>query len=293
MNNLFFGKLKSGTDINPSESDRMYSDWGLIGGQSNIAGRNDIAEIPEGYGIEYTNVKVWANGIIKNLDITNEAFSGSDKGGVYAWDTLLLKDLADYYGTTLKVAKWAIGGTNCGGKGSDYYLNNHEPFASWHPTVIGGLYNALYNKVKSIQQYEWINFRKIARFRFVLFDLKECDSDDLTWSQEYGYYADGQLQGNFVDFMTALRASTGNPNLPFICAQMMSSQIDPYRANTAACQLVIDNYDTNFYLLKMNENTAYYPLQDNWHYSHTGTRHVADGMFDIIVNNNLIANFRS
>lgn len=268
-----------------SPVDLPFVDYIVIGGQSNMDGRTSISSFDAKYHGPHSNVLVWTgNGLSQWLpDITTSP-------GRFAWDSIVLKDLADGLGVTLRVVKHTFGGTAIGKTvGADYVLDQN---GSWNIAVTGSHWHTLRERMRAVIRYERDVNKKQARFRALFWDQGESDGDVLSYSQNYVTYSKGTLAGNFVDLVTAVRTTAGNSTMSVAFAQKMSTQADGYSANVIAAQTLFDTYDANAYMLAMNSNTARYPLQDQWHYSPTGVINLAADMISLITANNLLANWK-
>lgn len=262
-------------------------DYIIVAGQSNMDGRTYKTDFAAKYSGPMSNVLVWNGSGLQQWQPDITGVTVSNKVNVIAWDTLVLKDLADQLGTTLRVIKHAWGGTAVGWvTGADYILEN----GSWNIAVQGGNWHYLRDKIRAVIRYEREVNQKQARFRMLLWDQGESDGDVLSYSQNYVTYTNSTLAGNFIDLITAMRTEAANASMPVVFAQKMSTQTgDPYRSNVIAAQALFDTYDANAYMLAMNSNTARYPLQDQYHYNATAVGNIAEDIKPIITANNLLS----
>lgn len=265
-------------------------DYIIVAGQSNIDGRTDKSAFDAKYSGPMTNVLVWNGSGLQQWKPDIAGVTLSNKVNQLAWDTLVLKDLADQIGVTLRVIKHAWGGSAVGATGDTY--NYKLENGSWNIGVPGANWEYLRDKIRSVVRYEREVNQKQARFRLLLWDQGEGDGSNLEWSQNYVTYTNNTLGGNFVDLVSAMRTEALNTTLPVVFAQKMTTQADAYRANVIAAQALLDAHDPNAYMLAMNANTARYPLADAWHYNATAVTNVAQDMKSIITSNNLLSNWQ-
>lgn len=261
-------------------------DYIIVAGQSNMDGRTDKASFNSKYSGPMANVLVWNGASLQQWKPDLTGITLSNKVNQLAWDTLVLKDLADQMGVTLRVIKHTWGGTAVGmTQNADYILEN----GSWNIGVPGANWQYLRDKIRAVIRYEREVNQKQARFRMLLWDQGESDGDVLAWSQNYVTYTNNTLDGNFIDLIGAMRTEAQNSTLPVVFAQKMSIQTgDPYRTNIIAAQALFDTYDANAYMLAMNSNTARYPLQDHYHYNATAVANIGADMKAIVTSNNLL-----
>ena len=262
-------------------------DYIIVAGQSNMDGRTDKAAFDSKYSGPMANVLVWNGASLQQWKPDLTGITLSNKVNQLAWDTLVLKDLADQMGVTLRVIKHTWGGTAVGmTQNADYILEN----GSWNIGVPGANWQYLRDKIRSVIRYEREVNQKQARFRMLLWDQGESDGDVLAWSQNYVTYSNSTLAGNFINLISAMRTEAQNAVMPVVFAQKMSTQTgDPYRSNIIAAQALFDTYDANAYMLAMDSNTARYPLQDQYHYNATAVANIGTDMKAIVTSNNLLA----
>lgn len=238
-----------------------YFDYFLILGQSNMDGRAALTGFDDTYKLGNSNFKLFTTTINDYLPPANAA-----------WSWVFMHEIAKIYPTKPLVSiRVTLGGTAChtGGR--------------WN-IITGDLLTTTLSRIRAIKDYA-INLGKIPRCTGILWDQKESDVTYTTYVQ----YIDGQLQGDFVDTINAIKLATGDdPWLIF--AELMTSQANGTVADEnamIAMQRLYAQHTSKAYLLPMEINQANIPTADNLHYNAVGTTFVGLMARDILVNNNL------
>jgi hypothetical protein len=269
-----------------------YVDYIIIWGESNLDQRIPIASIQSGYNVAYTNVKYW-NGLTMYATYTPAIDAVCGIQGCYSFDTYLLKMIADTLGITLRFVKHPKGATTVGYTGEDAFnsLDRH-PAGSFNVNVYGSHYSALKSYILNVKNLHRM-LGETARFRLVI--CNEMINDAYyTPLDTYVKVENGIISGALVDFHEKLKVLTGNSTLPMIHYQTMSTCTGGGAGNTEMItrQTWFDTYYPNSYLLRMNDNTARYPMLDNAHYNDTGAYNIAVDTLSIITTNNLLADWQ-
>lgn len=257
-----------------------FLDYIVSFGQSNINGRNGSAFFDARY--------IASNDLINIFDIDSNSlvnFFGNSLLAHYpqtnetaqiAWDTLFYHDLTASMNKQIRLVKVTMGGSACG--------------LGWNVANDGYLWLDLKARIIAFKAYA-TSIGKVARLRLMLCDLKEGDAYTESYSLNYCYDSGGILRGNFVELVDAIKNIAGFENVPIIHTQAMTTQSNPYNTNIITAQNLFNDRYTSSYLLKMNDSTARYPLQDQYHYNTVGTTNVAADNLSVVISNNLLINW--
>ncbi len=230
----------------------------LLAGQSNMQGAGSNSELVAPYTETNTNVSIYVNDRWQYL-APGMGASATRFGPEMAFARQMAGAL---YHDNVALIKLALGGTSL-----DYYWRAPDSQGE----NAGPLYTQFTQTITDALGY-------CTDYEIVGMLWQQGESDANTEARANVY------EQNLTDFITAVRAYVGVPQMPFMVGQVSDSQIWPYRDIVRAAQQAVADSMENVSLVSADGLTI---LSDEMHYDTAGTlelgRRFAFSMLDTIV----------
>ena len=279
----FFNTLNIGGGVitpTPPPAQEYDYDLFIIGGQSNMDGRNQFVERPAWLqaGATIPNCKMWDSTKNQfdnwNLSTNSGASASAYLNQLWALDSVFFHRLDIDLGIKPFLIKRTQGGTAI-------YLNTSEKgcwnidfdaidLLSGTPALLRDLTDRINAAVSYLN-----SVGKTYKFRGFIWHQGESDAD-------LGATAQNQYYQNFKDVIVHIRNVTSEPNLPAIYGMIPDASAS-FNLTIRNAQIQIASEDDNAYLADLSDLT----LMDAWHFDSASSIVAGNRYADIFINNNL------